>query len=237
MHAATGGAGAGEARPAGRKTRIVIADDHPLVLAGVRQTLEEDGRFEIVGEAEHGSDVLPLISRVRPEVVLLDVRMPSIDGLTCLERIVSLFPWVKVVMLSMSSNSEEIQQAFRRGAAGYIVKNLNPRDLAPAIRQALDGTAFHAMGPPGVRGQTVGSGWNGLTARQLEIIKALARGLSNRAIAEEFAISEQTVKFHLGNIFRKLGVSNRTEAARWAPNDLPQRDLNGRDDRHGRGEI
>jgi two-component system nitrate/nitrite response regulator NarL len=195
--------------------KILIADDHPLVLAGASRTLELDGGFEIVGETDQGVDVVPLIGRVHPDVVLLDLRMPRIDGLTCLDRIRSLYPDVKVVICSMSAAPDEVQEAFRRGAAGYIVKNINPRDLGAAIRQAVEGTAYHAMGLPAIGEETIARS-SGLTPRELEIVKALARGLSNKAIAKELWITEQTVKFHLNNVFRKLEVSNRTEAARWA---------------------
>lgn len=197
------------------KMRILIADDHPLVLAGIRRTLEQDDGFEIVGETDQGTDVVPLVGQLRPDVVLLDMRMPRIDGLTCLDRICKLYPGTKIVMCSMNAEPEEVQEAFRRGAAGYIVKNVNPRDLASAIRQAVDGTVFHALGLPAISEDSIARS-TGLTPRELEIMKALGRGLSNKAIAKELWIAEQTVKFHLVNIFRKLGVSNRTEAARWA---------------------
>jgi two-component system, NarL family, nitrate/nitrite response regulator NarL len=197
--------------------RILLADDHPVVLDGVRRALEVDGGFDIVAETQNGTEVLPLIGQLHPDVVLLDISMPRIDGLTCLDRIRTLHPEVKVVMCSMSSDPEEIEDAFRRGASGYIVKNVNPRDLPSAVRQAVEGTAFHALGLPAISDESIGR-TTGLTPRELEVMKAVARGLSNKAIAKEFWITEQTVKFHLGNIFRKLGVTNRTEAARWALN-------------------
>jgi two-component system nitrate/nitrite response regulator NarL len=195
--------------------RILLADDHPVVLDGVRRALEEDGGFDVVAETQNGTEVLPLIGQLHPDVVLLDIGMPRIDGLTCLDRIRTLHPEVKVVMCSMSSDPEEIQDAFRRGASGYIVKNVNPRDLPSAVRQAVEGTAYHALGLPAISDESIGR-TTGLTPRELDVMKAVARGLSNKAIAKEFWITEQTVKFHLGNIFRKLGVTNRTEAARWA---------------------
>jgi DNA-binding NarL/FixJ family response regulator len=194
--------------------KILIADDHPLVLAGVRRTLDEND-FEIVAETQHGTEVLPLVGRTRPDVALLDMRMPGIDGLTCLDRIRNRYPDVKVVICSMNADPERIQEAFRRGASGYIVKTVDPKDLASAIRQAVEGTAYHALGLPAINDDNVAHA-AGLTAREFQILKAVARGLSNRAIAKELWITEQTVKFHLGNIYRKLNLSNRTEAARWA---------------------
>ena len=195
--------------PARAGTTVILADDHPLVLEGVRATLETDGRFEVVAETMRAAELIPLIGRYHPDVVLLDVRMPGIDGLTCLARIRSLYPDVRVVMLSMSGDREEIQHAFRLGAAGYILKNVDPRGLAPAIQQAL---AYSESESPANGGERTAVH---LTDREVEVMRLLSRGLSNKRIAHELEISEQTVKFHLGNIFRKLGVSNRTEAARW----------------------
>ncbi len=195
--------------------KVLLADDHPLMMVATRRVLEEDGEFEVVGEARVGSEVLPLIGRTHPDVVLVDMRMPGIDGLGCLERIRSRFPKVKMVVLSMVSNPEQIQAALARGACGYIVKSINPLDLPSAIRQAVEGTAFHALGMPEV-GESAIAKAAGLTERELTIVKAVARGLSNQAIAKELWVTEQTVKFHLTNIYRKLQISNRTEAARWA---------------------
>jgi DNA-binding NarL/FixJ family response regulator len=115
----------------------------------------------------------------------------------------------------MSSDPDKIQSAFRLGACGYILKTINPIDLASAIRQAVEGTAFHALGLPAMSEQTAGRE-AGLSDREFEILKALSRGLSNKAIAAELWITVQTVKFHLTSIYRKLGINNRTEAARWA---------------------
>lgn len=197
------------------RTRVLLADDHPLLVEGVRQVLEEDGRFDVVATARTGTEALALLEHNDVDVVLLDVRMPGIDGFECLDRIVAAHPRVKVVMCSMQSDPVQIQAAFRRGACGYVVKSVDPRDLASAIRQAIDGTAFHALGLPALNDETSGRQL-GLSDRELEIMKAVARGLSNRAIAKELWITEQTVKFHLTNIFKKLGLANRTEAAGWA---------------------
>jgi DNA-binding NarL/FixJ family response regulator len=122
---------------------------------------------------------------------------------------------VKVIVLSVFSDPERIQAAFKHGASGYIVKSVNPLDLPSAIRQAVDGTVFHAIGLPEVDEQSLGKA-AGLTERELSILKAVAQGLSNAAIGKELWVTEQTVKFHLTNIYRKLGVANRTEATRWA---------------------
>jgi len=195
--------------------RIMIADDHGLIRAGVRETLESDEGFEIVGEANSGSQVLPLVARTAPDVVLLDLRMPGIDGLGCLQRIRDSHPTVKVVMCSMSTDPDQIQGAFKRGACGYILKTINPIDLGSAIRQAVEGTAYHALGLPAMDEETTAR-TAGLSDRELEVVKAVSRGLSNKAIATELWVTVQTVKFHLTSIYRKLGIKNRTEAANWA---------------------
>jgi DNA-binding NarL/FixJ family response regulator len=195
--------------------KVLIADDHRLMVEGIRRALEPAEDIEIVGEASAGSQVLPLVRRLSPDVVLLDMRMPHMDGLTCLDQIRKNCPDVKVIVLSVFSDPEQIQAAFRHGANGYIVKSVNPVDLPSAIRQAVEGTVFHAIGFPEATDESVGKA-NGLTERELSILRAVARGLSNQAIGKELWVTEQTVKFHLTNIYRKLHLANRTEAARYA---------------------
>jgi DNA-binding NarL/FixJ family response regulator len=195
--------------------KILIADDHRLMVEGIRRALESAEDIEIVGEASLGSQVVPLVRRLNPDVVLLDMRMPHMDGLTCLDQIKKYCPKVKVIVLSVFSDPEHIQAAFNHGASGYIVKSVNPIDLSSAIRQAVDGTVFHAIGFPEATQENSAKA-NGLTERELTILKAVARGLSNQAIGKELWVTEQTVKFHLTNIYRKLQIANRTEAARYA---------------------
>ncbi|MCW2963925.1 MAG: two component transcriptional regulator, LuxR family [Actinomycetia bacterium] len=194
---------------------VLIADDHPLFLAGVRDLLGREEGFDVIGEARYGPEVLPLVSRLHPDLLLLDLRMPGLDGLACLERVRARHPKVKVVVLSMCAEPEQIQAAFKRGACGYVLKSIDANDLTSAIRQAVDGTAYHAFGLPALNEDT-SARLAGLTEREIEIVKAVARGLSSQAIGKELWVTEQTVKFHLTNIYRKLNVSNRTEAARWA---------------------
>jgi DNA-binding NarL/FixJ family response regulator len=196
--------------------RVLIADDHPLILAGIKRALESADGFEVVAEANSGSQVLPLISQTDPDLALLDLRMPEMDGLTCLDRIRKQHPKVKVVILSVSTDPEVVQTVLNHGAAAYVVKSVNPIDLSSALRQALEGTVFSAVGLPEKTAQEDAVKAAGLTDRETTILKALARGLSNEAIGKELWVAEQTVKFHLTNIYRKLDVSNRTEAARYA---------------------
>jgi DNA-binding NarL/FixJ family response regulator len=159
--------------------------------------------------------VLPLVGQLGPAVVLLDMHMPGIDGLACIDLIRGRHPDVKIVACSSEADPEQIQAAFNHGACGYIVKSVDERDFASAIRQAVNGTAYHALGLPSMDDSSIARA-AGLSERELEIMRAVTGGLSNKAIAQKLWVTEQTVKFHLTNIYRKLGVSNRTEAARWA---------------------
>jgi two-component system, NarL family, response regulator LiaR len=208
--------------------RVLIADDHPLILAGIKRALEEADGFDVVAEASTGSQVLPLVSQTHPDLALLDLRMPEMDGLTCLDRIRKQHPKVKVVILSVSTDPEVVQTVLNHGAAAYVVKSVNPIDLSSALRQALEGTVFSAIGLPEKTAQQDAVKAAGLTERETTILRALARGLSNEAIGKELWVAEQTVKFHLTNIYRKLDVKNRTEAARYAYEhgliDSPQTD-------------
>jgi DNA-binding NarL/FixJ family response regulator len=193
--------------------RVLVADDHGLFRDGIRQALEAVQGIEVVAEAASGAEVLPLIARSNPDVVILDLRMPKLDGLGCLERIRKLRPNLKVVILSAFSDADHIQAAFRRGANAYIVKSVDPLDLPAALRQVIDTTIYFPVQL--VRPEADGPVAS-LTEREISMLKALARGLSNHAISREFWVTEQTVKFHLTNIYRKLGVRNRTEATRFA---------------------
>jgi DNA-binding NarL/FixJ family response regulator len=195
-------------------TKVVVVDDHGLILEGVRLALEETGNFEIVGEASSGSEVLPLVSRADPDLVLLDMRLPGMDGLRCLELIRQEHPSVKVVMLSVFVDEDHIRAALERGAAGYIAKTIDTDELPSALDEVIDGKPERVFGllEPSHESQNDA----GLTDREIVILRAVARGLSNQAIARELWVTEQTVKFHLTNTFRKLNVANRTEAARYA---------------------
>jgi DNA-binding NarL/FixJ family response regulator len=195
--------------------RVVIADDHRLMLDGIRRALEADGGFEIVGETMNGSEVLSIVSRTRPDLVVLDVRMPQVDGLTCLDEIVRRYPDIKVVMLSASTSPDLIQSALRRGASAYLAKSVNPSDLPSTLRQVLDGNVW-SMKDVVANEQGAGANALGLTERERAILRALAQGSSNAEIAKELWVTQQTVKFHLTNIYRKLGAKNRTQATRIA---------------------
>jgi DNA-binding NarL/FixJ family response regulator len=192
--------------------RVLLADDHRLILEALERTFAEVEGIEIVGMANDGRQVVPLIARTNPDIVLLDMRMPEMDGLTCLERIRKQHPRVKVVMLSGFDDQERVRAALKRGASAYIVKTVNPLDLPAALRQVVQPTVYFGL-PPQEDDPAAAAG---LTERETAMLRALARGLSNAAISREFWVTEQTVKFHLTNIYRKLGVKNRTEATRYA---------------------
>jgi NarL family two-component system response regulator LiaR len=199
--------------------RVLLVDDHRLFLEAVVSALaaaddgEHDVRFEVVGTATSGSAVLPLVNRFRPEMVLLDIGLPGMDGLTCLDLLRDRFPDVKVVIFSGLNEAEYMRTAFGRGAAGYILKTINPVDLVSALRQIVEGSAYLMLPRSEQDGAVVD---HGLTEREVEILRRVARGLSNAAIGKDLFVTEQTVKFHLTNVFRKLGVNNRTAAAREA---------------------
>jgi DNA-binding NarL/FixJ family response regulator len=185
------------------------------MLAAVRRAMADAQDFEIVGEVSVGSRVLPAVREMKPDVVLLDLRMPELDGLTCLGRLRKHDATIAVVILSSYSDEAQIEAAREAGALGYIVKTIEPVDLPAVLRSALAGHPFAVWGEE-VRQAVTSTGAVALSERETAVLEAVARGLSNKEIGRELWISEQTVKFHLRNLYRKLGVSSRTEAARYA---------------------
>jgi DNA-binding NarL/FixJ family response regulator len=195
--------------------RVLAVDDHKLMLEAISAALEQVDDVELVGIAHTGSEALTMIPRTNPDVVLLDMRMPLMDGLTALGHIRKRHPDVKVAILSAIDEPEQIQAALRQGASSFIVKHIDPRDLASAIRQAASGVVFQMLGTEETSEEAAAKE-TGITESELKVLKALSQGLSNKQIAKELFVTEQTVKFHLTNIYRKLQVSNRTEATRYA---------------------
>jgi DNA-binding NarL/FixJ family response regulator len=195
--------------------RVLVADDHRLMLAAIRRALADAPGFEIVHEVSVGSHVVPAVREHRPDVVLLDLRMPELDGLACLERLRKHEPSVAVVILSSYSDPEQIDAARVGGARGYVVKTVEPVDLATVLRTALANETFTVWGAEAEQSPAPAPA-SALSEREAAVLEAVARGLSNREIGRQLWISEQTVKFHLRNIYRKLGISSRTEAARYA---------------------
>ena len=198
-----------------RSLKVLVADDHRLMLEAIQLVLEEADDIEVVGVATRGSQVLPLVGQTTPDVVLLDIAMPEMDGLTCLDHLQKRFPDVTVVILSGQDDPETIRSALARGAKSFVAKQIDPRDLPSALRLAAQGAVFQATVEEQVTPE-VEELRARLTPSEQRVLEALARGLSNKAIAEELWLTQQTVKFHLTNIYRRLGVSNRTEAVRHA---------------------
>jgi DNA-binding NarL/FixJ family response regulator len=207
-----------EARPLLNKLKVLVADDHRLIVNAIRIALEGTEDIEIVGETSTGAAVLPLIESTQADMVLLDIMMPQMDGLTCLERIGKRFPHVKVIIVSAVDDPAMIKTAFDRGARAFVAKHVDPRDLASVIRQANEGTVYQPLGLRDRKddGHARLPEDATLTESQLNVLQALTRGLSNKEIARELWLSEQTVKFHLSNIYRALGVGSRAEAIRFA---------------------
>jgi len=196
--------------------RVLLADDHKLVLEAVQRALEKDEGFRVVATTDSGAAVADLVARHRPDIVVMDLRMPGVDGLQALGQIRARDSRTKVVMLSASDRPEEIQSALARGADGFILKSVDPVDLPAVLRQVHEGTVFHPGASGGQPAADAPAQAVGLTDREVTLVRALARGLTNKQIGQELWITEQTVKFHLRNIYRKLEVANRTGAARWA---------------------
>jgi DNA-binding NarL/FixJ family response regulator len=197
--------------------KVLIADDHPIVLAGVRRALERSEGLEVVGEARSAGEVARMIERRRPQLVLLDLRMPGSSGFDLLERIRTVWPEVKVVVLSADEDRGSIDGALRAGASAYIVKSVEATDIAAVLRQTAGGHVFHAV----ARGQGPVEPSDKpeaplLTNRERTILDAVAKGMTTAAISKDLWVSEHTVKFHLTNIYRKLEVPNRACAVRYA---------------------
>ena len=201
--------------------KVLIADDHPLVLQGLRRALEESDGIEVVGEARSGDELLALVDRRAPDLVLLDLRMPGRDGLECIAEIKRLWPEIKTVALSACEDRGSIDAALLAGASAYMVKSVSPLDIPAVLRQASTGAVYHTPSAPPTRAEEALHVGPVLTPRETAILEAIANGLTTKAISKNLWLSEHTVKFHLTNIYRKLGVSNRSGAVRYAfENDL-----------------
>jgi DNA-binding NarL/FixJ family response regulator len=198
-----------------RRLKLLIADDHALMIEAVALAVKDEPDLEVVGSAESGSQVLPLVERTKPDVVLLDLRMPGMDGLTCIKLLQERHPKVRIAVLSGMDSDEAVHAALALGANAFISKNVEPPDLVEAIRQAANGVLPEPVGRATKRVNAAAES-TGLTERELAVLRALGEGRSNKEIAKSLWLAEQTVKFHLTNIYRKLNVSSRTEAVHWA---------------------
>lgn len=196
--------------------RVMLADDHALVLEGLRSLLEAEDDIEVVGTASNGAQVLEAASMLLPDVIVLDVRMPDVDGLTCLEHIRTVGLPSKVLVLSAFNDGDSIQAALEKEADGFALKTEPPQQTIASIRQVYRG---HLVFPQAARRwlrtqrqRPAGPSLDDLSEREVEVLALAARGMTNSQIAQQLGVSENTIKFHLQNIYQKLHVNNRTEA-------------------------
>jgi DNA-binding NarL/FixJ family response regulator len=195
------------------RIRVLIADDHPVVRAGLRDMLSAQPDLDVVAEAVNGAEAVSLVDRLRPRVVLMDLRMPEVDGVTAIARIKGEHPEVQVLVLTTYDSDADILPAVEVGATGYLLKDAPREELFQAIRAAAQGkpvltSSVAARLMERMRNPNV----EALTNREIEVLKLVARGANNRQIAGQLYITEATVKSHLIRIYGKLGVEDRTSA-------------------------
>ena len=201
-------------------TRVVLVDDHQLFIQALRAAVERAG-IDVVGTASRGDELMELMGTVETDAVLLDLAMPGLDGYECLAQLRERYPKVRVIVVSATDDEENIRRALDSGAVCFVGKATDPNDLAGAVHVLLS-DSIHLEVPRGARPGPAATDKNGaaaaglLTPRELEILRLASDGLSNSEMAKQLWVTDQTVKFHLSNIYRKLEVNNRTGASRWA---------------------
>ncbi len=204
------------------RIRILIVDDHEIVRNGIRGFLETDPDFEVIGEAENGAAALEMAQEHVPDVILMDLIMPGMDGVESTRRIKQLSPRTQIVILTSYHEDQHIFPALKAGAISYVLKDMKMSKLADVIRRAWRGeVTLHpkiaARVLQNIRGENAESGpYTELTEREFEVLKLIANGMSNNQIAETLIISENTVKGHVSNILTKLHLADRTQAAVYA---------------------
>ncbi len=204
--------------------RVLIADDHAVVRQGLRTFLELHDDIEVVGEAEDGVEAVAAVAEHAPDVALVDLVMPRLGGIDAIRRIREESPGTRVLVLTSFADDDTVLPALRAGASGYLLKDVQPRELVGAIRTVHDGEAMLAPAVATMLVEQLGAGAeaapppreDGLTPREREVLVQLARGLPNKLIALELGVSERTVKTHVSNILGKLGFTDRTQAAVYA---------------------
>jgi DNA-binding NarL/FixJ family response regulator len=198
--------------------RLLIADDHGVVRAGLEQLLATFEGVEVVGAAADGAEAVELCASRHPDVVLMDLEMPNVDGIEATRRIAARSPATQVVVLTSFSDRERILRALDAGAVGYVLKDAAPHALEEAIRAAARGES--PLDPKAARALLTArrepSPTDELSGRELEVLTMVAEGLPNKLISRRLGISEKTVKAHLTSVFRTIGVTDRTQAALWA---------------------
>ena len=201
--------------------RVLIADDHAVVRRGLRTFLELQEEIEVVGEAEDGEEAVAEAERLAPDVVLLDLVMPRLDGIGAIHGIRDRSPATRVIVLTSFLDDDKLLPAVRAGAAGYLLKDVQPKELVSAIRTVHGGEALlHPAAAARVMAELAEAGRRDpaslLTAREREVLGLIARGMPNKVIAQELGVSEKTVKTHVSNLLGKLGLTDRTQAALFA---------------------
>jgi NarL family two-component system response regulator LiaR len=202
-----------------KRITVLIADDHPVVRQGLRTFLEVQGGLELAGEASDGAEAVRLVRQSLPDVVLMDLVMPGVDGIEATRQIRDLSPSTKVIVLTSFDDDERVFPAIKAGAAGYLMKDVPPAELAEAVRRVHRGEALVAPSVAAKLMQEVAGrkpAIADLTERELDVLRLVARGLSNKLIARELVVSEKTVKTHVSNILAKLHLADRTQAALYA---------------------
>ena len=211
----------------GGPIRVLIADDQPLYRRGLEVVLHTEENIEVVGEAENGEEAIAKAEELAPDVVLMDVRMPRINGIEATQAIRDRVPTTKILMLTVSDEDSDLYEAIKAGASGYLLKEVSVEEVADSIRAVMQGESkitpsmasklineFSAMSKRADERQRLPA--PALTARELEVLKLVAKGMSNREIADELFISENTVKNHVRNILEKLHLHSRMEAVMYA---------------------
>ncbi len=206
--------------------KVMVVDDHEVVREGVVRILERQGGITVVALARTGEEAMDKIRLFEPEVVTVDIELPGINGIELIKRIKSEYPEVEAVALTVYDDEEFAKQAIKAGAIGYVIKDAAQEELVQAVRAAAAGESLVSTSvarkllreikePPKARRYRA-EDFEGLSERELDVLKLMAKGLNNRQIAAQLFISELTVKVHIRNIFRKLGVGDRTKAVIYA---------------------
>lgn len=202
--------------------RVLIADDQTLFRSGLARLLEEDPRVEVIGQAVDGADALKRAATLKPDVVLMDIKMPNLDGVEATRKIVAEHPEIKILVLTTFDADSYVLQALRAGASGYVLKNSQPEAIVSSILAVMSGERVMASAVANrvldmLTGTTTTKEfYDGLTPREVEILKLLATGQANKQIAYRLRISEKTVRNHVSNMYMKLQIYDRSQAVLYA---------------------
>ncbi|OWW21199.1 response regulator [Noviherbaspirillum denitrificans] len=189
---------------------VMIADDHPVVRMGLASMIELEPGFSLVGTAANGAEAVALYRQLRPDVALMDLRMPQLDGVAAIEHIRTFDPAARIVILTTFDGEEEIFRGLRAGARGYLLKDAPSEQVLDCIRAVAGGRRYLPLDVASKLAQRMDTAE--LSARELQVLELIAGGMSNKQVAQAVSITEGTVKFHVNNILSKLGVDSRTEA-------------------------